>query len=216
MKKKELIEIVSDQFTQIPENERQKHLHPAIIAQTFDTYYRYYISVAYGKNPDSISGCLDREQSVDVNDDGSGNLYSLPSKDVIPFFNHRGGVFDINKTGDTSLKFEGYSGRFESRNWNSLSLPYQHNIRYWTEEGNTDVETISDTIIWYEFSNSELTISDTVDLDLLITFVAHDDTQEVYVPKNIGGTAQLVDVVTRSMARKLGFNPEEILNQNKK
>jgi len=213
MTRKEFIEIVEDQFSQLDEYTQKKHLHPEIIAHNADKYYRYYISMAYGRSPDSVSNCLYRDKGLSVQDDGSGNLYSLPTKEMIPFFGGKGGVFSISKVGGSELKFEGYNGRFERNHWSDINVPYSNNVRYWVEEGNENVETLADSIVWYDFDNSEISTSDTVDMELLITFVAHDDSQEISVPKEVGGVAQLLDTVIQSFGRKLGFDPDKIIKQ---
>jgi hypothetical protein len=213
MTRQQIIEIIEDSFSQIPENDRKKHLHPEMIAYICDKYYRYYLSLAYGQSPDSLGECLYRDTGVAVKDDGSGNLYSVITKDVIPFFASKGGVFNIKKDGDSSLKFEGYMSRFERDYWADLNIPYTNNVRYWFESGNDSVESIDTNIVWYEFDNNELTVSDTVTIDILISFVAHDDNQEVYVPSSVGGVSQLIDTVVKERARKMGFDPQEIINR---
>jgi hypothetical protein len=214
MTKQEIVEIIEDTFSQLPENTRKKHLHSNMIAYVCDKYYRYYLSLAYGKSAESLGECLYRETGVAVKDDGSGNLYSTITKDTIPFFSTKGGVFNVKKTGDSSLKFEGYMSKFERDYWDDLNIPYSNNIRYWFESGNDSVEQINTNIVWYEFDGSELTVSDTVILDILLSFVGHEDNQEVYVPSAVGGVSQLIDTVIQDRARKMGFNPEEIINKD--
>lgn len=222
MTKTELIELVEDQLGEMRVNQARSHFHPEIIAYTFDKYYRYYLSQAYQGDPYSLDGCTDISYNVPVYaDNETGDLFSVIPKQVVPFFPVQGGVMNIWKSSDSTVKFEPYSKKFERRSWNRLGVNYANTVRYWFDRGaaksdlsasSADNSTFDDyeSVVWFKAKSDQLTNSDTVDMDLLITFYAHGDTQDVNVPSNVGGVSNLIDNVTASMLRKLGVSAEGI------
>jgi hypothetical protein len=65
-----------------------------------------------------------------------------------------------------------------------------------------------ETVVWYEDGGGNLSTGNKVDMQLLITFPAHGDKEEVYVPKSVGGITSVIDSTIRIMLNKLNINAE--------
>jgi len=221
MNKVELIELIKDQLGEMRINQARKHFHPEIIAYTLDKQYWLLLSQAYASDPYSIDGCLDVSYNVPVYaDTNTQDLFSVIPKYVIPLHSVQGGVWNVKKHGDSSVKFEPYSSDFENRSWNRLSVNFANTVRFWFDRGAPDTElsassasnsaTFSDyqSLVWFKAETAQLTNDDTVDIKLLPTFYAHGDTQQVYVPANVGGVKNLVDVAIGDLLRKLGIQSD--------
>ena len=222
MTKQELIEVIEDKMGEVNVNRAKKHFHPEIIAFTFDQYYRLYLDAAFARDPYILDGCLDTAFDVEVyKDTKTGYLFSVIPKYTIPFFPIQGGVFYVKNSDDSTTKFEPYSTHFERRSWNRLDVNFGQAIRFWVEEGiNIENNVSSDwagtniyeTVIWFEPGDTEnLLEGDTVDMQLLITFYAHGDTQTIVVPSigNITGINGMINDVYRTMLSKLGLQSNQ-------
>lgn len=221
MTKQELIEVLEDKMGEVNVNRAKKHFHPEIIAFAFDQYYRLYLDAAFAHDPYILDGCLDTVFNIDVYEDTkTGYLFSIIPKYTIPFFPIQGGVFGVKKSTDSTVKFEPYSTYFERRSWNRLDANFGKAVRFWVEEG-VDTGNVSsawagstdyESFIWFEPSDTgNLAEGDTVDMQLLITFYAHGDTQTVVVPsiENITGINGMINDVYRAMLSKLGIRSDQ-------
>lgn len=220
MTKQELIEVMEDKMGEVNVNRAKKHFHPEIIAFTFDQYYRAYLDAAFARDPYILDGCLDSVYNVPVWKNTQTNyLFSAIPKYTIPFLPVQGGVFGVKKSDDSTIGFEPYSTHFERRNWNRLDPNFGKKIRFWVEEG-VDTGNISaswagasdyESIIWFKTDDaSQLDAGDKVDMQLLITFYAHGDTQTVVVPSigNVTGITGMINDVYRALLSKLGIRAD--------
>ncbi len=219
MTRAEFIEMVEDQLGDFRTDQVRKYFHPEIIAYTLDKDYRSYLGQAYRKQPSVIEGCADRVYNVPVYaDNNTGKLFSVIPKAVIPLYKVKGGVFGVWKHGDSSVKFEPYSVGVEKRDWDRLSISKIANIVRWSfDRGvpDTDISASStantvftdyQSLVWYDATSSQLTNSDTVDMDILTAFYDHGDDQEVYVP--FGNEKFIIESTMRTLYAKLGLSTE--------
>ena len=226
MTRTEIIEIVQDKLYTISATVSRKQFHPEMIAFEADMHYRNMLTEAYMHDPDVLEGCLHKESENDVyRDETTGRLYALIPKQTVEFFPVQGGVYQVSKTSDYSVNFEPYSTLFERRRWNKLSINFSNNVRFWYDRGVEDTDVSSsisvpfsgfEQFVWFEPPDTDtLAKGDKVDLDLLISFYGHADSQNVHVPMIAGGVQELIRRTWIGQARKKGLQiPEEMKEQN--
>jgi hypothetical protein len=217
MTKEQVIELLEDQFEVLTANKVREYFHPKMIEHLFDKQYRFYLDQAFKMEPESIFQATQYYTGVEVYYDIDRERYfSVVPKDVISMLSMQGGVWGVTRAG---VKFEPFSSYGEIRNWSRLTANFGDIVRWWSEKGidrdEMSVSSVTDssfeeyeTVVWYEDGGGNLSTGNKVDMQLLITFPAHGDKEEVYVPKSVGGITSVIDSTIRIMLNKLNINAE--------